>query len=168
MAGEKPSNIELGFLPLLSLLFVEYLNHQGSDLSTLGERLFSSRVHEIQAIKCWPLPSTQFKRTSAVVHHCKHPASFFKSFWGEFCLCLPSHRGSSGVTLMCYHFWLFVDSWDPKSDAHTCMASTLHTEVKLLPFFPFFFLFCHGIVRTHKNLNNGSLKGECKKFGVLC
>lgn len=30
-----------------------------------------------------------------------------------------------------------------------------------------FFFFCHGIVRTHKNLNNGSLKDECKKFGVL-
>lgn len=157
----------VGFLPRLFFLFVEYLNHHSSDLSTLEERLFS-HVHGIHmAIKCWPLPSTQFKRTSAVAHHCKHPASLFKSFWGDFYLCLPSHRGSTGVTYVYYHFcgmW-YVDSWDPKSDPHSCMASMLHTEVKLLPFFPFFF--CHGIVRTHKNLNNGSLKDECQKFGVL-
>lgn len=36
----------VGFLPWLFFLFVEYLNHHSSDLSTLEERLFS-HVHGI-------------------------------------------------------------------------------------------------------------------------
>lgn len=155
----------VGFLPWLFLLFVEYLNHHSSDLFTLEERLFS-HVHGIRmTIKCWPLPSIQFKRTSAVAHHCKYPASLFKCFWGDFYLCLSSHRGSTGVTYVATisgFMWIL----GIQSQILTPVWQAHYTQrVKLLPFFPFFF--CHGIVRTHKNLNNGSLKDECKKFGVL-
>lgn len=69
-------------------------------------------------LRCWSSPPISFEAGFLLICHCAHKATWTMSFWGFACLHSPFHGRSAGITSMCNHFLLSMDSGQQLNRLH--------------------------------------------------